>query len=50
MLKIKEILKLLRSDDWYIGDEHIDIAKGLREAPRTYKEIKPFFKRNKFHM
>lgn len=49
MLNIKELLKLLKSDDWYIGDIDIDIAKGLREAPMRMKEIKPFFKRNKFH-
>lgn len=47
MLNLKETIELLNSQDWYIGDYHIDMAKGLREAPMSWKEIKPFFKRNK---
>lgn len=47
MLNLKQIIELLNSQDWYVGDYHIDVAKGLREAPMSWKEIKPFFKRNK---
>lgn len=44
---IKEIINLLNSNDFYIGDEDIDIAKGKYEAPLELKEVKKFIKRNK---
>jgi|TARA_R110000765_G_scaffold354273_2_gene444360 hypothetical protein len=44
---IKEILKMLKSSDFLIGDEDIDIAKGKYEQPTTLKEYKLQLKRNK---
>jgi hypothetical protein len=44
---IKEILTLLKSSDFLIGDEDIDIAKGKYEAPTNFKENRMYKKRNK---
>jgi ribosomal protein S8 len=44
---IKEILNILKADDFIIGDEVIDIAKGKYEAPLKLKEIKNYIKRNR---
>jgi hypothetical protein len=44
---IKNILKMLNTNDWLVGDEDIDIAKGKYEAPTQWKEIKPYLKRNR---
>ena len=35
---IKDILDLLKLDDYYGMSPHIDIAKGKYQAPRTIKE------------
>ena len=35
---IENIVTLLASDEWLIGDEDIDIAKGKYELPDTWKE------------
>ena len=35
---IREMLELLRSDDWMIEDLDVNIAKGLNEMPSTFKE------------
>jgi|TARA_R110000787_G_scaffold119045_1_gene229953 hypothetical protein len=43
---IKEILKLLKSHPFLIGDEDIDIAKGKYEAPTNFKENKLYKLRN----
>lgn len=45
---IKEIIDLLNSRDWYIGDEDIDIAKGKYKAPISFSEIKQTRKRNNY--
>lgn len=45
---IKEIIEMLNSDDWYIGDEDIDIAKGKYKAPTKLSEIKQTRKRNNY--
>jgi len=37
---IENIVKLLSLDDWLIGDEDIDIAKGKYELPSTWKEYR----------
>ena len=47
---IKGILEMLRMDDWYVGDNDIDIAKGINEAPTAWKEIKPWVKRNNYKL
>ncbi len=44
---IKEILEILKADDFFLGDEVIDIAKGKYEAPLKLKEIKNHVKRNR---
>jgi hypothetical protein len=44
---IKAILKMLNTNDWLIGDEDINIAKGKYEAPLHWKEIKKYIKRNR---
>ena len=45
---IKDILDLLNSSDWYLGDEDIDIAKGKYKAPTKLSEIKQTRKRNNY--
>ena len=47
---IKHILELLKMDDYLVGDHDIDIAKGINEAPTSYKEIKPWIKRNRLKL
>jgi len=42
---IKEIVVLLNTQDWLIGDEDIDIAKGKYSLPETWKELKENRKR-----
>jgi hypothetical protein len=37
---IESIVTLLASEDWLIGDEDIDIAKGKYELPETWKEYR----------
>ncbi len=44
---INSILKMLKSSDFLIGDEDIDIAKGKYEDPQTLKELKNHLKRNR---
>ena len=43
---IKGILKMLKSSDFLLGDEDIDIAKGKYEQPTTREEYKLHIKRN----
>ena len=42
---IKDIIALLNVQDWHIGDEDIDIAKGKYSLPETLKEFKENIKR-----
>lgn len=35
---MKEILELLRVDDWYGCGEHIEIAKGINKKPTSIKQ------------
>lgn len=44
---LKDILYLLKQDDFYGVDERIDIAKGKYEPPRTAKQA--FNKRKRFN-
>jgi len=37
---IKSILLMLKSSDFYLNDEDIDIAKGKYESPTNFKENK----------
>lgn len=43
---IKDIVKALISNDWFINDEDIDIAKGKYALPKTFKEARKQRKRN----
>ena len=44
---IRTIVDLLRENEYLIGDEDIDIAKGKYEAPLKWSEVKPYLRRNK---
>lgn len=46
---IKNIIDLLNSSDWYVGDEEIDIAKGKYQAPKSLKEMRTSIKRNTYN-
>lgn len=45
---IKNIIDLLNSSDWYIGDPDIDFAKGSDKLPSTFKQTKQLIKRRKY--
>ena len=45
---LKNIIDLLNTSDWYVGDEDIDIAKGKYQAPSSWKELKTSIKRNNY--
>ena len=45
MAMIKEIITLLNMDDWIVGDEDIDIAKGKYSIPKNFKEMRKRYKR-----
>lgn len=45
---IKNIIELLNSDDWYIGDPDIDFAKGTNKLPNNWKETKQVIKRRRY--
>lgn len=42
---IKDIIACLNAQDWHIGDEDINIAKGKYSLPETWKEFKDNRKR-----
>jgi hypothetical protein len=44
---IKEILELLRNNDFMVEDNDIQFAKGAYEFPLSFKEIKEKNKRRK---
>ena len=44
---IKDVLRLLKSSDFFTGDEDIDIAKGKYETPIKWSEFNSHHKRNK---
>jgi hypothetical protein len=44
---IKEILELLRNNDFMVEDDDIQFAKGAYEYPLSFKEIKEKHKRRK---
>lgn len=45
---IKNIIDLLNSDDWHIGDPDIDFAKGTNKLPNNWKETKQLINRRKY--
>ena len=42
---IKNIIDLLNSNDWIIGDSDIDFAKGGNKLPYSLKDTKKLIKR-----
>lgn len=44
---IKNIIDLLSSDEWMVGDEDIDFAKGVNKMPETITELRKIIKRRK---
>lgn len=49
---IKNVLDMLNSDDFLVGDAEIDFAKGIKSIPQTFKEARNIKKRklyNKWH-
>ena len=44
---IKVILKMLNTNDWLVGDEDINIAKGKYGAPTQWNEVRKYIKRNR---
>lgn len=45
---IKNILDLLVLDDWIVGDDDIDFAKGMYAIPKSVKESWKIAKRKKW--
>ena len=45
---IKNIIDLLNSGDWLIGDPDIDFAMGSDRLPETFKQTKQLKKRRKY--
>lgn len=45
---LKNIIDLLNSGDWYVGDEDIDFAKGVNKLPTTLKQTKQIIKRRSY--
>lgn len=43
---IKQIIDLLKANDWNKSGEFIEIAKGKNELPKSFKGIKNKLKRN----
>jgi len=37
---LKSIIDMLNLDNWYLGDEYVQIAKGKYELPTSIKDIK----------
>jgi len=44
---IKNIIDLLNSSEWLIGDPDIDFAKGANKLPGSLKQVKQLIKRNR---
>lgn len=44
---IKNIIDLLNSSDWLIGDEDIDFAMGANKLPGNFKQTKQLIRRRK---
>jgi hypothetical protein len=45
---LKNILDLLNYNEWYVGDEDIDFAKGAYKLPSTFKQTKQIIKRRSY--
>ena len=45
---IKNIIDLLNTGDWYLGDEDIDFAKGVNKLPKNIKQVRKNIKRRAY--
>ena len=45
MSVLKQVIDILSSNDWYVDDEDIKIAKGKYQSPINWKEFKNVIKR-----
>ena len=45
MTGLKLIIDLLASNEWYVDDEDIKIAKGKYQSPINWKQLKETIKR-----
>lgn len=45
---LKNIIDLLNTSDWMVGDEDIDFAMGANKLPSTYKQAKQLIRRRKY--
>jgi|TARA_X000001382_G_scaffold55567_1_gene38048 hypothetical protein len=45
---IKNIIDLLNTREWYLGDEDIDFAKGVNKLPKNITEVKLNKKRRSY--
>ena len=43
---LRDIIKMLNQDEWMIGDEDIDFAKGGNKLPQNFKETKQLIRRH----
>lgn len=49
---IKEIIDMLNSDEFLVGDREIDFAKGIQSIPETFEQARKIKKRklhNRWH-
>lgn len=44
---LKNIIDLLNTSDWMVGDPDIDFAMGANKLPGTYKQAKQLIRRRK---
>ncbi len=44
-IDLNKIITLLNMDDWLVGSEEINIAKGKYKSPTNWKEFKNVIKR-----
>jgi len=42
---LKQLIDMLNSDNFYVGDEDINIAKGKYKSPQNWSEFKNVIKR-----
>jgi hypothetical protein len=45
MSVLRQIIDILSSNDWYVDDEDIKIAKGKYQSPTNWKQFKNAIKR-----
>lgn len=46
---LRDIIDTLNSDDFYVGDDEIDFAKGMYSIPDSFKKAKEIKKRKLYN-